>query len=87
LQGGAGHENDISAEEASAFKGTRFQKESGYKIRQKGFSCQKKKGQKVFNCVNLMNTRQKGQDKPSLFAFFIGFYRKLYDEKHYKLKA
>lgn len=47
------HENDISAEEASAFKGAWLQKENGYKVRQKGIGCQKKKGQKVLNCVTL----------------------------------
>ena len=64
------HENDISAEEASAFKGTWLQKENGYKIRQKGIGSQKKKGQKVLNCVsNFMSSEAKSAGVPAFLPF------------------
>ena len=47
-------EKNISTKEASESKGTRLQKENGYKVRQKDFIFKKKKRQKVFDCVSFV---------------------------------
>ena len=48
------YENDISAEKASEIKGTRFQKKNVNSLRQKDFSNEKEKRQKVFDCISFV---------------------------------
>ena len=64
------YENDISAEKASEIKGTRFQKKNVNSLRQKDFSNEKEKRQKVFDCIK-NEDRQEVRNERCFLPFLV----------------